>query len=424
MKKISLFTLLLVGMGISFTSCKDDTYPRLEVPTEFVLNTPAMADQTYIFRDDENYNNLNDITFTVSQPNYGLGTTPDYQVQVAKSEADFELWDEAMEAGDVEDGNIITGTDNLPLAVLLETVSSSTSITIPGEIFCGGVNDIYGFDMDNYNGETVPVAVRVLAEIENAPQSVIWSNAININVSSYIPVTAPGKLYVIGQPTGWDINNDAVYLEETGIGTKIYNGTFYIGEGDFQFRFYSELGDWESYSVGSQDADSPVDISFNADGMYTGTVYMGKAKGDKLGKGSWQNSSWTGGNLEVTVNLKEMTIVMQKAPEKKVYIIGAPNWDITDDKRALVETPAGSNIYKGTYTIGAGDFMLRIYTELGDWGTGSIGAEGGGNPEITLPYAGNCVKDSQANWTISGWGGGDVEFTYDAGSNTINIEAK
>ncbi len=81
-----------MSLGLGVTGCKDDTQPRLEVPTEFVLNTPAMADQTYIFRDDENYKNLNDITFTVSQPNYGLGTTPDYQVQIAKSEADFAAW--------------------------------------------------------------------------------------------------------------------------------------------------------------------------------------------------------------------------------------------------------------------------------------------------------------------------------------------
>ena len=87
---------LPLAIGACFTSCKDDTQPRLEIPTEFVLNTPSMADQTYIFRDDENYKNLNDITFTVSQPNYGVGVTPAYYVQLAKSEADFTAWDEAM----------------------------------------------------------------------------------------------------------------------------------------------------------------------------------------------------------------------------------------------------------------------------------------------------------------------------------------
>lgn len=416
--------MLLLGMGLSFTSCKDDTQPRLEVPTEFVLNTPAMADQTYIFRDDENYKNLNDITFTVSQPNYGVGTTPDYQVQIAKSEADFAAWDAAMAKGDVEDGNSVTAADGFPLAILLETISSSAAITIPGEIFCTGVNSLYGFDLDNYNGKTVPVAVRVHAGLANAPQSEIWSNPININVSSYIPVTEPGKLYVIGQPTGWDINNDAVYLEETGIGTKIYHGTFFIGAGDFQFRLYSELGDWESYSVGSQDADSPIDISFNADGMYTGTVFMGKAKGDKLGKGSWQDTSWTGGNLEVTVNLKDMTIVMQKAPEKKLYCVGSfTGWDISSDKFALTETPAGSNIYEGSFSAEAGTLEFAIYSELGDWESNYIGPDGSGDFSLAAgPFTGKLTKDNKANWKDTSFAGGNFKITADLNSNTITIE--
>ncbi len=424
MKKISLFTLLVMALGLGLTGCKDDTQPRLEVPTEFVLNTPAMGDQTYIFRDDENYKPLNDITFTVSQPNYGLGCTPDYTVQLAKSEADFAAWDAAEKTGDTAEDNAILGTDELPLAFTLETITSSAQITIPGEVFCAGVNSLYGFDLDNYKHETVPVAVRVHAALANAPQSEIWSNAIKLNVSSYIPVTEPGKLYLIGQPTGWDINADQVYLEETGIGTKVFFGNVFIPAEQFQFRFYSALGDWESNAVGSQDADSPKDISFT-DGVYEGPVFMGKKKGDKLGKGSWQDASWTGGNLEITVDLKAMTIKMQMAEPKKVYLIGAfPGWDVNNDKAPLVETPGGSNIYKGTYNIPAGQFMLRIYTELGDWAVGSIGAEGSGNPEITLPYTGNCVKDSQSNWTISGWAGGEVDFTYDMNSNTIDIQAK
>ena len=49
---------------------------------------------------------------------------------------------------------------------------------------------------------------------------------------------------------------------------------------------------------------------------------MSVEKGDKLGKGSWQDKTWTGGNLEITVNLKDMTIKMQKAEGKKIYAIG------------------------------------------------------------------------------------------------------
>lgn len=427
MKKISLLTLLLMALGFGLTGCKDDTQPRLEVPTDFVLNTPAMADQTYIFRDDENYKPLNDITFTVSQPNYGVGCTPDYTVQIARSKEDFAKWDEAMAAEDApEDGNTVVDSEDHPIAYTLETVSSSASITIPGEIFCAGVNLLYGFDLDNYNHETVPVAVRVKAAIANAPYSVIWSNPITISVSSYVPVSEPGKLYLIGQPTGWDINADQVYLNETGIGTKIFYGVVFIPEGQFQFRFYSALGDWESNAVGSQDADNPVDISFNADGVYQGQVFMGKKKGDKLGKGSWQDASWAGGNLEVTINLKDMTIKMQKAAAKKVYIIGTPGgWDISDDTHFLEENPGGSNIYKGTIDAAAGEVMFRIYTKLGNWGSdGSIGADNASNLNITLPFNGVAKEGSEQNWTIPSWGGGKLNVTYDMNAGTIDIQAQ
>ncbi len=426
MKKISLFALLAMSLGLGVTGCKDDTQPRLEVPTEFVLNTPAMADQTYIFRDDENYKNLNDITFTVSQPNYGLGTTPDYQVQIAKSEADFAAWDAAEKTGDIDADNEILGSDELPLAYTLETVSSYAQITIPGEIFCDGVNSLYGFDLDNYNHETVPVAVRVHAAVANAPQSAIWSNAINLNVSSYIPVTEPGKLYLIGQPTGWDINADGVYLDETGIGTKIFFGNVFIPAGDFQFRFYSALGDWESNAVGSQDADSPIDISFNSDGVYEGKVFMGKKKGDKLGKGSWQDTSWAGGNLEITVDLKKMTIKMQKAAGKKIYVIGSfQGWDITGENCPLEETPAGSNIYEGTFDVPAGGFEFAVYTVLGNWDADFLGPQGGALSFSLASGAfnGPVSKTDKGNWKCSGWDGGKIKITVDLNSNTINIEA-
>lgn len=424
MKKISLLTLS-VAMAFGFTGCKDDTQPRLDMPTEFVLNTPSMANQTYIFRDDESFKNLNDITFTVSQPNYGVACTPNYQVQLAKDAADFEAWDAAEKSGDFDEDNAIAGSDELPLAQMLETVTTSAVINIPGTIFCNGVNALYGFDADNYKGESVPVAVRVRALLPNAPQSEIWSNVVDITVSSYIPVTEPGKLYMIGQYPGWDINSDAVYLEETGIGTKIYYGNVFIPAGDFQFRFYSALGDWESNSVGSQDDDSSKIVTFE-NGVYTGPIFMGKKKGDKLGKGSWQDPTWAGGNLEITVNTKAMTIEMKMAPPKQIYMVGNLNgWDINSDKCALKETPAGSNIFQGTVEAEAGTLEFAIYTELGDWENNYIGPAGG-NGAFSLasgPYTG-AFEVKKSNWKDTAFAGGKIQVTVDFNDNSIRMEAQ
>lgn len=438
MKKISYLMALPVLLGACFTSCKEDTQPRLEVPTEFVLNTPAMADQTYIFRADESYQNLNDITFTVSQPNYGLGCVPTYTVQLAKSEAGFAAWDEAETTGNVETDNAILGDDGLPLAYTLPAFTSTSAVlNIDGTSFCEAVNTLYGFDMDNYNNEVVQVSVRVHAAIDNAPQSRIWSNAVNISVSSYIPVKDPGKLYLIGQPTGWDINADKVYLEETGIGTKIYFGNVFIpanepgvdGKGDlinFQFRFYSQLGDWESFAVGSQNEDNPVDITFDSEGVFNGSVFMSVEKGDKLGKGSWQDKTWTGGNLEITVNLKDMTIKMQKAEGKKIYAIGNfQGWDINKDNCALAETAPNSNIYEGTFDVTdpAGGIEFAIYTELGNWDTNFVGPKEGEEKFSVAsgPYKASVVA-RKANFKSEQWTAPKVKVNVDLNSYTITIE--
>lgn len=429
MKKISFLMALPLVMGACFTSCKEDTQPRLEIPTEFVLNTPAMADQTYIFRDDENYQNLNDITFTVSQPNYGLGCVPVYTVQIARSEADFDTWqqavDEAEANGETIEENGVLNSEGLPVAYTLPMSTSFARITVSGTVFCDGVNALYGFDMDNYNHETVPVAVRVHAAIANAPQSEIWSNAVNLTVSSYIPVKEPGKLYLIGQPTGWDINADKVYLEETGIATKIFFGNVYIPAGEFQFRFYSALGDWDSNSVGSQDDDKPVDISFNAEGIYEGPIFMGEKKGDKKGKGSWQDASWTGGNLEITIDTKKMTIKMQKAEGKKIYAIGNfQGWDISKDNCALEETAPNSNIYEGTFDVTPADGVeFAIYTDLGSWDANVLGPEEGQESFSVAagPYTAS-IKARKANFKSSQWTAAKIKITADLNSYSISIE--
>lgn len=425
MKKISILASLLCLLGIGLTGCKEDTEPRLDMPTEFVLNTPPLSDQVYIFRGDELNNSLNDITFTFSQPNYGLGCVPNYQIQVAKTEADFAAWDAAEKTNDLDADNAILGEDGLPLAYTLDPISTVVEMTVTGDVFVTGVNAVYGLTADNYNGEVKSVAVRVHAWVPNAGYSSIYSNAVTINVSSYVPISEAGKIYLVGQPQGWNISSTEMTLNETGIGTKIYYGIFNIKAGEFQFRFYSELGDWESYSIGSQNEDNPVDIAFSESGLYEGPIFVSTAAGDKLGKGSWQDQSWTGGKVEITVDMNNMTITMQKSEGKKLYLIGAPSgWDINNGTMYVVETEDGSNIYKGTFDVEAGKFQFRFYSALGDWENNSIGSQLEDNPvDITVngqPL--DVVVGGKGSWQDNSWAGGKVTVTLDLNANQITFE--
>lgn len=414
MKINSILASLLVLLGVGMMGCKEDTQPRLEKPTEFVLNTPPAANELYMLRADEKNNSLYDVKFSCSQPNYGLGCVPQYQIQVAKDAAGFTAWDEAIKADPTRNPDEILGADGNPLVATLETIFTNAQMTVAGNIFADGVNKVYGFDQDNYNGEAVPVEVRVHAWMPNANYSSIFSNSVTLKqVSSYIPISEPGVLYLIGQPSGWDINNGEMKATETAIGSKIYYGVFSVPEGQFQFRFYSALGDWEHNSIGAQVEDNPVDIAFT-DGKYNGPCFDGK--------GSWQVADWAGGKVAVTIDLNAMTVSMEMFEGNKIYVIGAcSGWDINNDKVYVTEKEEGTGIYTGTISVNAGEFQFRFYTALGDWEHNSIGSQEEDSPvEISMAtgtYSGPCVN-GKGSWQCPDWAGGDVKITL----NTTTME--
>lgn len=280
MKKISILAALAVSLTMAFTSCKEDTQPRLEYPTEFQLNRPPFADQLYVV--DQN----GSINFTCSQANYGVATTPEYQLEVSTTE-DFTNY------------------------AKVEYTTTKANMVVPAEAFATAVCEIYGWETPDAV-EPVPVYVRCVSSIDKAAEAyTITSNVIKLNqVLVYFAVKLPDAIYLIGQPSGWNINADAMALFETEPGSLIYKGAYNIEAGQFQFRFYDELGSWDFFSIGAQDEDNPLDITFT-DGQFSGSCFYDPAtKG--AGKGSWQCNEWPGGMLEMTVNLNNKTVVFQQ----------------------------------------------------------------------------------------------------------------
>lgn len=76
MKKLSILFACLVAV-LSFTSCEEDTNPQYQNPTEFKLNTPALANQYYELTEDGTFD------MSWSQPNYGYAAVASYKVQVS-----------------------------------------------------------------------------------------------------------------------------------------------------------------------------------------------------------------------------------------------------------------------------------------------------------------------------------------------------
>ena len=239
------------------------------------------------------------MNLTFSQPNYGPGIIAKYFVQVSLTR-EF--------------------TDFVQLSEEYTTCSVNVPESSIAEAMCklrGVVNE------DNYTDEPArPVYFRVLSTVEeylggkeDAAGYSILSNVVCLSqVKDYYAVKLPGKIYLVGDCSGWNEPSKANADKYVGwtlseaddaIDSKIYTGVFDIPAGKFQFRFYRSLSGWDVDSIGAQVDDNPVDIEW-IDGVgYNGAVVEGK--------GSFQYSSWAGGKIKITVNLKAMTVEMVPA---------------------------------------------------------------------------------------------------------------
>lgn len=194
MKKI-LKSALLIMMGlVMFTSCEDDndSNPIIKTPTEFHLNTPALA-ATNI-----DLTNSSAIVFTCSQPNYGFPASTMYKVQVSLKEdmTDFVELDQSFP-------NTVCSVDAAMLASTLTTMELNA-----------GKSEA-DFPMD------VKVYVRMRAYMTTdtgspVADTEILSNVIcleNVHLNySLAPVTMPEHLYVVGNFCGWNWGNSFEFV--------------------------------------------------------------------------------------------------------------------------------------------------------------------------------------------------------------------
>lgn len=432
MKSFKIKSGLVIALAaLCFTACDDDndSNPAISTnPTEFKLNTPALADQ-YV---EINENSKLDLSW--SQPNYGFPVETTYKVQVGEVQPDNTITWQVDTAGN----NVFLGAPDTYTATTASVPASQVA-----EALCSmdGVIEESDYVDKGYR----PIAFRVYASVNDAsnvetPNSGIFSNPVIFNhLKSYCAVKSLKTIYLVGAPSGWNQpseSNAGVYaawaIQETAIGSDTYIANFEIPAGQFQFRFYTALDGWDNSSIGAQEADSPVDIEL------TNNVYSGSLV---KGKGSWQISSWTGGYVTCTVNLKNNTIKFEytgseaaKIPTGYIYLIGAPSgWNEPSESNAsaleawrLAEYDH-NGIYTGIFDIPEGQFQLRFYTELAGWDTGSIGAQEEDSPvDVYMTdnaYNGNAVS-GKGSWQIPNWAGGKVKFEYNSNTQKVTFTAQ
>lgn len=378
MKKISLF-LAAAAAVLGFTSCTEDKEPVYTVPTEFILNTPAMADQ-YIELSD-----AGTIELVASQPDYGYSAVANYSAEVSLSEDFLEY--EALEPVDNHQARMTFSQDKLALAMC-------NLLGVEGE---DSFNEMYPDGMPY-----MTVYFRAVCQLEGVESSLIKSNVVSYNnIKGYLAVQTPGYIYLVGNPEGWsgpDASNAAHYAPwrlfepENAIGSHVYVGVFDLPSAPM-FRFYTALTGWDADSYGCQVDDNPMDFEM-VDGSFTAPLVKGK--------GSFNFPNFMGGTVTITVDMSDpnnMTWSMVEGEHEVivpnyVYMVGNnAGWAEPSEANAATYEPwrlvdaSNSGVYAGTFdftdfTADGGVLYCRFYGDLPGWGPAGWSSSTNGSDNI------------------------------------------
>ncbi|MGN0224042.1 MAG: hypothetical protein ACI4AM_08455, partial [Muribaculaceae bacterium] len=206
-----------------------------------------------------------------------------------------------------------------------------------------------------------------------ADKSVITAY-FTLNMKEVVIPAEPGEIYLVGACTNWtepSEANAATYadwkLAETGSETGIYTGSFEIPANKAMFRFYSELTGWDAGASLGIAEGGDVDVAFDENNTYIGTIMAGN--------GNLNFTNWTGGTMDITVDLNAMTVTINATPvftAPELYVRGDfNNWEAPEDA-LMTKTAMGEDIYMYMITLPAlsGEFKLAT----ADWAT-SFGAD-------------------------------------------------
>lgn len=112
------------------------------------------------------------------------------------------------------------------------------------------------------------------------------------------------QIYIIGNPTGWSINDDTMPLQLTDKGG--YYGHYTLPVGDAYFRFYTSLGSWGIGSIGSDPGFENIELDLS-DQEISMPCYPG-------GEGCWVLYDWDGSELYVYADLSSNQVTFSKSP--------------------------------------------------------------------------------------------------------------
>lgn len=335
MKNKYILGALLAGITSLFAACTDDndSNPTLIQPTEFVLDTPAYANETVDLKGSS------DIALTWSQPKYTAENAPinaTYEVQlsptntftVSKTEADAD-----------ETGGKVADY----LAFNKTTTVCNTSFT--GEEINRTLINFFGWNAEN-TPSYQEAYVRVVSYIAEGTKRLnqIESNSVKLAFKPYYAVASnvePIMWYLVGNNIGdgsWSnkasnsgvgtfpmfLSSDCTYDKSTGQGEVTYLNYFTSDD----WKLLPSSGNWDLGFMGTGSANEAVYRDGQAD---KGNIWVDPA-----------------GYYLVTVNTKDNTCTIEKqdiTPDvySQICIIGSFNEWATPGENMTPVNKAGEN---------------------------------------------------------------------------------
>lgn len=380
MKNKYIIGALLVGIISLFASCSDDndSNPTLIQPKEFVLNTPAYANETI---DLEKSTGLE---LTWSQPKYTAENAPvnaTYEVQVSPTNSFTVSTDEA--AAD-ESG------EKVPDYAVLSNTTQKCDISASAEEMDKALVKILKWTEENVPAEQ-EMYVRVNAYILEGTSRLnpVASNSVKLKVKPYyieLKDAVPTMWYLVGNMFGakWadnkSIGEDALpmflkpnfsYDKKTGAGEIEYTNYFLTGD-------YNDKAECDGAGFKILPASFIWDYSMNADGATKGTII-------------YRNGGSDGGHIvapeagyyTITLNTADNTAKMEKYEDAvnnygTIQISGSFN-DWTDTAMLPYNTEGVENhAWYYVMDVPAGDTAQFKFKIAGSWETSwGYGAEDG-----------------------------------------------
>lgn len=368
----SLIVVLFLG---NITACNDDNGVILPEESNDVLTLSVTSNELVL--NEKEASNAFDFNWTTGS-NHGTGASIEYIFQLDKKGNDFS--------------NAVT--INMGKAVYTKSYTYST------------LNDLLLNQWSLGYNESGTLESRVIAIIASDLVNPDTSGIVEVNFTTYEPVTA--ELYMIGSATeaGWDIAN-AIEMEPDNNDPTVFTFTGTLSKGTFKFPV-------------NQNTDWGQDM-YMRDTTVSDSSKMYLHRGGNADDSQWEINN--GGTYTITVNLLDLTIEIQKYEGftlDALYIIGDATevgWDI-GNAIELSKNPDNTNQFIFDGVLVPGDFKFPLNRNT-DWGQDMFMRDPT-SADSSKIYLHNGGDSDDNKWTITkkGW----YRVIVDVSELTISIE--